>query len=248
MIVTISSGSKDVKAPTSVSVAAGASSATFKVTTVAVSTQETVSVGAKLAGSNVSSMLTLNPPKLLSIAFNPSSVVGGVATTGTITLSDPAPDDGLAVSLSSNSPAVSVPTTVTVSAGRTSATFSTKTLAVSLLTSVVVSASSNSASVQTTLTVNPPILKSLSVSPSLVKGGKIAQGTVTIGSAAPAGGLSIALSSNQASASVAGSVVILAGKTSVTFKIATTAVTKKTSATILASSGGVTKSASLTID
>jgi hypothetical protein len=152
------------------------------------------------------------------------------------------------VSLSSGSGDASVPASVTVAAGRSTATFTVKTVPVASLVPVALTATLNGESVQTTLNVEPPILKSLSVSPSMVKGGKTAQGTVTIGSAAPAGGLAISLTSTQSAAAVPATVVIPAGKTSAKFTISTTAVKAKITATIAAAFGGVTKTAPLTID
>ncbi len=63
-------------------------------------------------------------PVLTSLTVNPSSVVGGSPSTGTVTLSGPAPAGGAVVSLSSdNTLAATVPASVTVAAGATSATF-----------------------------------------------------------------------------------------------------------------------------
>jgi hypothetical protein len=55
--------------------------------------------------------------------LNPTSVVGGNASTGTVTLSAAAPAGGAAVTLSDNSSAAGVPASVTVAAGATSAKF-----------------------------------------------------------------------------------------------------------------------------
>src|SRR5262249_16875724 len=66
------------------------------------------------------------PPaaSLSTVAVSPISVVGGNPATGTVTLTAGAPAGGAVVSLSSANPAVaSVPASVTVAAGPTSATF-----------------------------------------------------------------------------------------------------------------------------
>jgi len=63
-------------------------------------------------------------------------VVGGTDTTGTVTISVPAPSAGISVALSKQSsdtgaPFVTLPPSVTVPAGKTSVTFTIHTAAVS---------------------------------------------------------------------------------------------------------------------
>src|SRR3979411_409078 len=68
---------------------------------------------------------------LSSVSLNPTSVAGGNSSTGTVTLSGPAPTGGAQVALSSNNGAASVLPSMTIAAGATSATFvvSTSTVA-----------------------------------------------------------------------------------------------------------------------
>ena len=70
------------------------------------------------------------PPRLPDIAgvsIAPGAVDGGEQATGTVSLSGPAPS-ATTVSLSANDEAASIPATVTVAAGDTSATFRIETL------------------------------------------------------------------------------------------------------------------------
>jgi hypothetical protein len=86
-----------------------------------------------------------------SLAFDPSAVAPGSSSTGTVTLSGPAPGNGQLVALASDSPSVaSVPNTITVPAGGTSATFGAATQAVGVAR---VTATVGSSSTQATLTV-----------------------------------------------------------------------------------------------
>src|SRR5213076_862677 len=74
---------------------------------------------------------------LSSLTLNPTSVIGGVqSSTGTVTLSGPAPAGGARVALSTNNGAASVPSSVAVPAGATSATFPVNTSAVAASTTV----------------------------------------------------------------------------------------------------------------
>jgi len=83
-------------------------------------------------------------PTVSSLELNPTSVIGGTqSSTGTVTLSGPAPAGGAQVLLSSNNRAASVPSSVTVPAGATSATFTVNTSMVLVTTSANISASYN---------------------------------------------------------------------------------------------------------
>jgi len=70
----------------------------------------------------------VQPARLQSLAINPTEVQAGQTATGTVTLDRPAPAGGAVVQLSSsNSTRASVPSSVTVPAGATSATFTIQT-------------------------------------------------------------------------------------------------------------------------
>lgn len=93
-------------------------------------------------------------PVLSSLTLNPTSVRGGLTSTGTVTLSGPAPSEGAVINLfSSNTNVATVPASITVPAGATSASFSVTTSRVSRPTSVVISAEYNNTSVSATLKV-----------------------------------------------------------------------------------------------
>jgi len=103
--------------------------------------------------------LTVSPPPpplptVSSLQLNPTSVVGGTqSSTGTVTLSGPAPTGGAQVQLSSSNRAASVPSSVTVPAGATRATFTVNTSIVLVTTSANISASYNGTTRTATLTI-----------------------------------------------------------------------------------------------
>lgn len=91
-------------------------------------------------------------------------------------------------------------------------------------------------------------LTALTVSPTSVVGGVSATGTVTLTSTAPTGGAVATLTSaNAALASAPASVTIVAGATSATFPITTTTVAASSPIAITASFAGLTRSATLTL-
>ena len=92
-------------------------------------------------------------------------------------------------------------------------------------------------------------VSSLSLSPTLVTGGKASQGKVTLSAAAPAGGATIALKSSDTSlATVPTSVTIAAGNKSISFTVTTKTVTTTKTVNITASIGTTSKMATLTVN
>ena len=85
--------------------------------------------GNQSANSNTASATTQLAGALVSLALNPATVTAPANSTGTVTLSGPAPAGGLAVTLSSSDRRkATVPQTVTVAAGQSTATFTVTTL------------------------------------------------------------------------------------------------------------------------
>jgi hypothetical protein len=194
------------------------------------------------------------PAALSAVTASPNPVVGGNGSTGTVTLTSVAPSGGAAVVLSSASPQIAIPSSVTVAAGSVSAPFAIATSAVSTATTTTVSATYNALTKSVVLTLNPvppapaPALSSLSLKPTSVVGGASATATVTLTSPAPAGGAAVSLaSSNTAVATVPPGITIAAGASSATFAVTTKVTKKPTSATITASWSGVSRSATLTV-
>ena len=126
-LVALASDQAAAMVPTSVSVAQGATSAGFSVTTQAVSSTTAVNLSASYAGVTRTATLNLQPAAaaaLAGISVMPSKVVGGQAATGSVSLSAAAGPGGVVVQLESSNPTVlSLPATVTVVAGARTASF-----------------------------------------------------------------------------------------------------------------------------
>lgn len=100
--------------------------------------------------------IVVAPPTLNSLVLNSASLVGGDPVQGTVTLTGPAPEPGVTVTLGSSDPSVVVlPPSVTVSAGSTSATFSGTTNAVPAVTQTTIMASYGNSNQSAVLTVLP---------------------------------------------------------------------------------------------
>ncbi len=177
-------------------------SASFNPTTIAAGTSSTMTVGtaANITGNytltitgtdttnpslthNTSVQLVVNPI-LLSVGVNPTSVNGGTSSSGTVTLSGAATAGGAVVSLSSsNSGVASVPSSVTVPAGSSTANFTVTTHSVTTSTVVTIYATyAGGATQQTTVTVNPAPAPSftLTVSPNSLTLTRGTKGSTTV--------------------------------------------------------------------
>src|SRR5215207_1926106 len=101
---------------------------------------------------------TASTTTLSSLTLNPTSVTGGASLQGTVTLSGAAPSGGAVVMLASSNGAVaSVPPSVTVAAGATSASFTVTRTPVSVSTTVNVSGTYAGLTKTAALTVAPPM-------------------------------------------------------------------------------------------
>ena len=90
---------------------------------------------------------------LVSVTVNPSVVTSPQESTGTLTLSDPAPPGGAAVAVSSGSSAARTPESVTISGGSSSATFTITTAQAPQTQDSTIAASYNGVLINTTLRV-----------------------------------------------------------------------------------------------
>jgi LmbE family N-acetylglucosaminyl deacetylase len=205
----------------------------------------TVSDGKGPSMSNTA-FISANIPSTLTL--NPATVLSGATSQGTVTLLGPAPASGAVVTLlSRNTSLATVPPSVTVPGGATSASFTVNTASVATSMQTSISASYEGQSQSATLTVNP-IVPTLSLAPNTVFGGASSQGTVTLAAPAPANGVVVSLSSNKSVATVPSSLTVAGGSTSKTFTVNTSSVSVVTSATISAAVGTNTSSATLTVD
>jgi hypothetical protein len=257
VLVRLSGSHPALTLPAEVLVPAGGTSGIFSYGSTAVAATTPVTITATYGSSTASAALTINPSTptnlwVTSLALNPTTVAAGASSTATVTINAAAPSTGVSVQLSSTSPAT-VPPSVIIPAGETSATFNVGTTSVSTTTLAKVRAMLNT-NWGAVLTVtaggggSTPTLASVSLSPSSVTGGATSQGTVTLSAAAPSGGAVVALSSsNTAAATVPGSVTVSAGSTSRTFTVTTATVSSSTSATITGTLG-VSRSATLNVN
>lgn len=258
--VNMISGSPLVAVPSPVVVGPGMTSVTFSVFTSTVTSQTMASITAELNGMTTPAMLTLTlpPPLLSNISLQPNPVVGGNATTGTLTLSQPAPSGGIPITLtSSDTVTAPVPTApVVIAAGATQAQFMITPIVVKTRQSPLIIATQNPGtlnSVTQSVTLNivtaAVTVAAISVNPATTTGGLQTTGTVILSSAAPQGGTTVQLSSNNtAAATVPPTVVVLVGSTAVQFPVMTSPVNTTQTATLTATLGSSSQTTTLTVN
>src|SRR5690606_8266420 len=130
--VTLASDSASAVVPASIVVSAGASSAVFTVTTTSVAAETDATISASSGGVTRTAVLRVTPApvtggSIAAVAARNDDVIGGDNSTGTVTLATPAPSGGVHLALSSDDEVVEVPSTLTIPAGATTATFEIKT-------------------------------------------------------------------------------------------------------------------------
>ena len=248
--IAVSSNNPSIAAPTSnITVAGGSSSGTATVTTQGVATSTPVKISATLRTVTKAATLTVKPVALLSVKLSPASLYGGATSMATVTLNGEAPAAGAVIALAtSNTSIASLPATVTVPGGTTSAAVTVQTEPVSPTTAVTISAVYGGLTRTANLTVKAPILSAITLSPTGVTGGSPSTATVKLNDPAPAGGAVVALaSSNPSAAAVPVSVTVPAGATTATVTVTTNPVLLRTTVHISANYSGATKSATLTV-
>jgi hypothetical protein len=177
----------------------------------------------------------------------PAAIVGGDKGKGTVTLTAAAPTGGIVVDLTGTG--VTVPAKVTVPAGSTTANFSLSTSLVASNQTASITATTGGVPKTATLTVEPLLVKSVSLGARSVTGGKPITGNeVHMDGTAPEATQVTLTSSNPTVASVPASVTVAKGSAaSPAFTITTTAVKTKTVVTISASYDGSTSSVQVTV-
>ena len=179
---------------------------------------------------------------LLAIGPASQDLIGGHSGRASVALVIPAPAGGGTVSLTTDNPSViHVPASVTIPEGNSAISFAIGTSPVTGLPTggnVFASAGGVTRSIFVNVSADPnapPLLQSMTITPTSVGGGTNATGTVFLSSPAPAGGISVTLAtSNRAVATVPGIVNVPGGQTSASFTVTTFAVGNNTSVTITA--------------
>ncbi len=253
LVVSLSSNDTAVTVPASVTVPAGSATATFSITTAAGVANRTATVTATLTGITRSATLTLADAEIASLSISPSSVLNNItssAATGTVTLNATAASN-IVVSLSSSAiDSYPYPTSITIPQGATSGTFAIYTSLRSVTPATVTfTATHGAVTRQATITVTPPWITTLSLSPFAVTGGDPSTATATLNGPAPFNaGYSVMFTSSNTSLVATPQPIPYSNSTAGQTTILTNPVTTSTPVTVTArDSTGISTSQTITL-
>ena len=228
-----------VTVPPTITIPAGANSATFTVSTLAIGNANITATANEFVTGNVAFTVRTTSLNLPTGAL----VAPGLTRSVPLTLSDPAPAGGLVVTLtSSNTAKATVPATITIPEGQTNANFTINGLAAGTTTINATApnyqAASSPVTVQAiTIGIGIPPVNSISMQPEVTKSYPI-----SLSNPAPAGGVTVNLTTadNTVATVSPTSITIPEGQTSGGIVQASISTHIKGNATIIASSEGLT--------
>ncbi|MFM7187741.1 MAG: OmpL47-type beta-barrel domain-containing protein [Armatimonadota bacterium] len=246
--LTLASNSAAISVPKTVTLKANATSATVPCTTSTVATRTPVVITAELHGKSSETTVAVRTIEVLKLTPNPLSLQGGVTGKLTITLTEAVPKgQTVSISLSSNVPVLTLPATLSIPAGKSSAIVDMQSNTVGQLVTANVTAMVNGGSTSQSIQIKPVEVSKLSFLPTSVKGGISTQATITLASNATIDTVVNLASSTPASASVPATVTVPKGSKTATFTVTTATVTANKSVKISAVSGTVVVAATLNV-
>jgi thermitase len=189
-----------------------------------------------------------NTPTVSQLTLDPTSVTAGGTARGTVVLSRPAGAGGTVVELRSSNPTLAwCAAQITIPQGQTTGVFDIRTAANGAGSATITASSGGVSRTATLQVVSPFRVQSVAVSPAAITGGRSATLTVRLTMPAPAGGVQVSLQSNAPQASLPASVIVPAGQSSVSVRVATRPVAQRVHATLTAALNGSQASTTLTI-
>ena len=200
--------------------------------------------------SPIAYVAELSTPSLAGLVLGQSTVAGCRSVTGTITIPQPAPPQGVTVNLSDTLDSARTPATLTIPAGATRGTFTIKTSPVKSSETGTVRATFGSTTLNKQLTVRRMALLRLSLSPPTVVGVIKVIGKAKLECVAAPESITVDLRSNRPdmASPVAMNIVIPQGLQSGTFDVTTHPVDQRTWVSITATANDIAKSTTLRLD
>jgi hypothetical protein len=232
-------------------IAAGAASASFYVRTGSVAGTAAATLSSAITGSSVSDRLTVTSLALKSVTLEQAEL-GSYGTTylnNRVYLSGPAPAGGMVVYLRASNGYVSVPSSVLVAGGATSMNFRITASGVTSIQPVTISAWNSTGQVAANMTVAPVAVQQVELLPSTLVGGTRMLVKVRLNGPAPAGGLTVNVTSSDSTVlRLPATLTAAAGSLYASIMVTPSTVTYTHYVTVRAwVSGGTAKSSVLTV-
>jgi hypothetical protein len=229
MVVKLSGSNAAAIIPASVTVPEGAATATFKVSTAAVSSNTSVTITAAISSITKTAAVTIIPPQsnsaldLLRIRSQYLPVMGGAKVGISIDLTYKAPPGGGAIQFTSSDPSLmAVPASVSVPGGNWGASIWPVTRSITSPQTVRITATSGKSVRSIDIPMFPVLVRAIHP-PGTMSGGSSANMKMDLWAGAPAGGVNLSLSSSCSALTVPASLFVAEGVTypAVTFQTKT---------------------------
>lgn len=220
--VSLSSSNPNATVPASVDIPTGQLQASFTITTLAVTTDQSATISATLR--NVTKTRQLEITRDVgpdNVWVTPNVIGGGARALGTVHLTKPAPLGGVVVNMTDDGPEIAVNPNVIVASGYQQQNFTVITYAVNAAVVRTITAKRAGQTATTSVTIVPFTVASFTIAPSGVVCGNSATGTVTLNAPALAGGITVNLVDNSEVIDCPPTATIPEGATSVSFAIPT---------------------------
>ena len=221
--VSVTSGSGSLTVPPTVTIPAGSTSATFSANAASIGADQTVSVIASLNGGSQATAVSLVAPNALpTLTCSPTNLSSGGSANCVITLSRAAGPGPATVNLTTNNGLLTVPASVTIASGSTSASFTAAAGSVSVSQTAIVTITYSGSSQSASFTLNASGSNSIACTPGVVAPKALATCTVTLATPAGPGGAQVVLSSSSSAFPVPPAIMVPAGSTSASFAVSAT--------------------------
>jgi hypothetical protein len=238
-----------VPVPATMTVPAGLNQESVRLFYGQVTEPTTATVTATYAGSTATSTVTVLPTSLKALGPSPDRITGGSPAPVFIELNGAAPPGGAPVAMTSSSPLVTVPATVTVHEGGFLEQFLVPTTSVSTTTTVTLTATWRGRSVTLDVTLQPGVPPAVwTLERTTTTGSEGSNARVAIDTVQPTDTTFTLTSSNPDIAFMSPTVTIPAGSPHAGVLIHTRNPAAPTAVTLSVSGGGATKSAVLTVN
>jgi hypothetical protein len=236
---------------TTVVIGPGQTTGTFTLVGGVIGKSTNATITASILGQTKTATVTVSPVTF-TVTLDPSSLVGGNSSTGTIKLvgdNIKATKDLTFTIKSSKVSYATVTSPVVIPAGGSTGTFTISTVSIPKTFDVVISTKLADNTVLQTLTVRSIGVLKFTLAPQAVRSGKSTTGTVVLDAPAPAGGIKVTIAyDSQFVTTPATTITVPEGATTVTFTVTAKDFSRSVSTLVSVSAGGTTKSYTLNIN
>ena len=178
----------------------------------------------------------------------PTSLASGGTTTCTVTISEPAPSGGVSLPLSSSNTLLTLPGSVSVLSGATSAVFTAIAGNINAVQVATVMASLSGTWVSSSITLDAPTVTSLACNPTTIGSATASSCVVTVSEpVSEEAGLPVSMVVDNTALKAPATVTVPVGATTTAFTLTSGSIAARQTATVTAMLNGTTAATNLTL-